>query len=318
MARSGRKSPSLFSKDRPPKNEEFWQSAIGNNISYQYYYNRLTQLAISMFEWKNLPDTVDERFLELALFGDGMAIFFKDGEDDGDLGYLALRTIIGGRLNVYQIPTVRRAYAANGYNKELDENNSVIIFNNLLHTNSAMDISMFAHRLYDLDRTIDINASAQKTPILISCKDTQRLTLKNTYKEFIGNAPVIFATDKLDPDSIKVLKTDAPFVADKIYTLKTQIWNEALTYLGISNLNLQKKERLVSDEVTRNLGGTIASRHSRLEARRQACEQINKMFGLNITVDYREDFREADDETMFPGSTGGGGMVDQVVDLRTK
>ena len=318
MARCGRKSPSLFSKDRPPKNEEFWQSAIGNNISYQYYYNRLTQLAISMFEWKNLPNTVDERFLELALFGDGMAVFFKDGKEDGDLGYLALRTMIGGRLNVYQIPTVRRAYAANGYNKELDENNSVIIFNNLLHTNSAMDISMFAHRLYDLDRTIDINASAQKTPILITCKDTQRLTLKNTYKEFIGNAPVICATDKFDPDALKVLKTDAPFVADKIYTLKTQIWNEALTYLGISNLNLQKKERLVSDEVTRNLGGTIASRHSRLEARRQACEQINKMFDLNITVDYREDFREADDETMFPGSTGGGGMVDQVVNLRTK
>jgi hypothetical protein len=297
---------------------EFEANLILNTHSYRYYFNKLFELAISMFEWKNLPDTVDERFLELALFGDGMAIFFKDGEDDGDLGYLALRTMIGGRLNVYQIPTVRRAYAANGYNKELDENNSVIIFNNLLHTNSAMDISMFANRLYDLDRTIDINASAQKTPILISCKDTQRLTLKNTYKEFIGNAPVIFATDKLDPDSIKVLKTDAPFVADKIYTLKTQIWNEALTYLGISNLNLQKKERLVSDEVTRNLGGTIASRHSRLEARRQACEQINKMFGLNISVDYREDFREADDETMFPGSTGGGGMVDQVVDLRTK
>lgn len=314
----GRKNPFNGRRERPSKNGEFWQSAVGNDISYQYYYNRLTQLAISMFKWDNLPDTVDERFLELALFGDGMAVFFKDGDEDGNLGYLALRTMIGGRLNVYQIPTTRRAYASNGYNKKLDENNSVIIFNNLLHTNSAMDIAMFAHRLYDLDRTIDINAAAQKTPILLSCKDSQRLTLKNAYKEYTGNAPVIYATNNFDPDSLKVLNTGAPYVADKIYTLKTEIWNEALTYLGISNLNLQKKERLVSDEVTRNLGGTIASRHSRLKARRQACEQINKMFGLNISVDYREDYREADDETIFPGQTGGGGMVDQVVDLRTQ
>ena len=142
--------------------------------------------------------------------------------------------------------------------------------------------------------------------------------MKNLYKEYDGNAPVIWGTKALNTEGFKVLKTEAPYVADKIYQLKTQIWNEALTYLGIANLNIQKKERLVSDEVTRNMGGTIASRHSRLEARRQACKQINKMFNLNIDVDYRQDYREADDETMLRGDTEGGGAVDQVIDLRTK
>ena len=93
---------------------------------------------------------------------------------------------------------------------------------------------------------------------------------------------------------MKSIQTGAPYVCDKLYQLKTQIWNEALTYLGISNINIQKKERLIADEVTRNQGGTIASRYSRLESRRQAVKKINDMFGTNIEVNYREDFQEID------------------------
>ena len=90
------------------------------------------------------------------------------------------------------------------------------------------------------------------------------------------------------------MSTQAPYVADKLYTLKTQIWNEALTYLGISNINITKKERLITDEVQRNQGGTLASRLSRLNARKRACEEINEMFGLNISVDYNEEISMAE------------------------
>ena len=296
------------------KDRNFWESARYNKDGFMQYFDRLTELSISMFEWKNLPDTIDERFLELALFGDGMAIFFEDEV----LGYLALRTMIGGRLDVYQIPTERTAYASNGYNKHLDNENSVIIFNNMIHTNSTRVVETYARRLYELDRIIDVNAKAQKTPVFIQCEETQRLTMKNLYMKYEGNEPFIFGDKSLNPNALKVLKTDAPYVADKIYQLKTQIWNEALTYLGISNLNIQKKERMISDEVMRNQGGTIASRYSRLESRRQACEQINEMFGLDIECNYREDYREADDEVMFAGQTGDGKMSDTVIDLRTQ
>ena len=294
------------------KDREFWQSANMNNATFMQYFNRLTELSISMFEWKNLPETVDPRFLELTLFGDGMAIFFEDEV----LGFCALRTMIGGKLNIYQIPTIRTAYASNGYNMTLDETNSVIVFNNMLHTNSVMDVEQFSKRLYNLDRIIDVNANAQKTPILVSCDDTQRLTLLNRYKQYDGNAPVIFGDKNLNPNSLKVLTTGAPYVADKIYQLKVQIWNEALTYLGISNINITKKERLITDEVTRNQGGTIASRYSRLEARRQACKQINDMFGLDIWVDYREDYQvldTANNDTVDgdPNSDGIGGEIEE-------
>lgn len=273
---------------RRKRDREFWESADLNNASYIQYYDRLTELSISMFEWRNLPDTVDPRFLELTLFANGMAVFFKDEVED----YLALQCAISGPLNVYRIPIRRRAYAVNGYNRELDDKNSIIIYNNMLHKNSMLDVRMFARELYNLDRAISVNANAQKTPILIRCDENQRLTLENLYMDYDGNKPVIYGDKGLNPNALSVLKTDAPYVADKLYTLKTQKWNEALTYLGISNVNITKRERLITDEVTRNQGGTIASRYSRLQSRRMACEQINKMFGLNIQCDYREDYQE--------------------------
>ena len=274
------------------RDTQFGESAYMNNRTYMQYYNRLTELALSMFEWKNLPKTVDQRFLEMCLYSDGMCVFFEDEV----LGYLGLRCMIGGRLNVYQIPTDRKAYASNGYQKNLDGTNSVIIFNNYLHTNSMLDVEMFSKRLYNLDRAIDVNANAQKTPVLIQCDESQRLTMLNLYKKYEGNEPFIFGSKGLDANGIKVLQTGAPYVADKLYELKTQIWNEALTYLGISNINVVKKERMITDEVTRNQGGTVASRYSRLESRRQACKQINEMFGLDIWVDYREDFQDIQEQ----------------------
>ena len=266
----------------------FDDSAILNNLTYLQYINRLTELAICMFEWKNLPASVDQRYLELHLFETGCMVYF----DDDILGNLCLDCIANGRLGVYGDPILRRAYSGyNNYQKLLKESNSVIIWNNYLHTNSILDVIMFAKRLYNIDRIIDVNANAQKTPVLVQGTEKQRLTLLNLYKEFDGNAPFIFGDKNLDLSALKSIQTGAPYVCDKLYQLKTQIWNEALTYLGISNINIQKKERLITDEVTRNQGGTVASRYSRLESRRQAVKKINDMFGTNIEVNYREDFQ---------------------------
>ena len=275
-------------KKRMQRESEFWDSGIENSMNFQYYNNRLTELSLSMFEWKNLPDSIDPRFLELTLFRDGIAVFFKDEV----LGYLTLQTTIGGRLDVYRIPLRRRAYAPNGYRRWLDNSDSVLIWNNYLHTNSVNDVRHFSARLAEIERTIDVNVAAQKTPVLIQCNENERLTMENLYMQYSGNQPFIFATDKLNTKGLTVLKTDAPYVAQHLYELKSSIWNEALTYLGISNINVVKKERMITDEVTRNLGGTFASRYSRLQARKEACKKINELFGLNIDVEYREDYNQ--------------------------
>lgn len=265
----------------------FGESATVNNLSYMQYLNRLTELSVSMFEWKNLPPTVDARYLELHLFETGSMVYF----DDDVIGNLCLDCLPSGRLDVYGNPVLRRAYSGyNNYQKLLKESNSVIIWNNYLHTNSILEVKMFARRLYNLDRIIDVNANAQKTPVLIQGTEQQRLTLKNLYKEFDGNSPFIFGDKNLDLNSLKCLQTGAPYVCDKLYNLKQMYWNEALTYLGINNNGAQKRERMLSIETSQAQGGTISSRYSRLQSRREAVEKINAMFGTNIEVNYREDF----------------------------
>ena len=281
----------------------FDESAILNNRTYVQYVNRLTELAISMFEWSGLPESVDSRYIELHLFSNGCMVYF----DDEVMGNLCLDCTYNVGLDVYGYPILRRAYSSyNGYNRLLKNSNSVIIWNNLLHIPSEADIRAYARRLWMLDRIIDVNANAQKTPILVQGNEKQRLSLVNLYKEYDGNAPVIFGDSSLNTEGLKSISTGAPYVADRIYELKTQIWNEALTYLGISNINIQKKERLITDEVTRNQGGTVASRYSRLEARRQAVERINDMFGTNIKVNYREDYQEIEPEDVFNNEENGG------------
>lgn len=265
----------------------FGESATVNNLTYMQYLNRLTELSVSMFEWKNLPPTVDARYLELHLFETGSMVYF----DDDVIGNLCLDCLPNGRLDVYGNPVLRRAYSGyNNYQKLLKESNSVIIWNNYLHTNSILEVKMFARRLYNLDRIIDVNANAQKTPVLIQGTEQQRLALKNLYKEFDGNSPFIFGDKNLDLNSLKCLQTGAPYVCDKLYNLKQMYWNEALTYLGINNTGAQKRERMLAIESSQAQGGTISSRYSRLQSRREAVEKINAMFGTNIEVNYREDF----------------------------
>ena len=299
---------------RGKRDRRFISQAVRNNQTYLHYYDRLAELSMSMFEWKDVPDSIDVRFLELTLFERGSAVYFNDEV----LGNLALPCATMGMFNVYHIPMKRKAFASNGYYRELDDKDSVIIYNNYLHKNSIQAVEYFAWRLYRIQSIIDVNVNAQKTPVLVRASEQQKLTMENLYMKYDGNEPFIFGDKNLDLNNLSVLKTDAPYISDKLYTLKTQTWNEALTYLGISNTNTQKKERMVSEEVTRNLGGVIASRYSRLESRREAVDKINKMFDTNISVDYRIDFREADDEIMFEGDTGSHHVMSMANDIRTQ
>ena len=273
---------------------QFWESENTNAIAEQYYLSRLSELAMSMFKWKNLPDTVDSRFLEYTLFYEGAVIFFKDENLQSKQlaekgGYLALQVVLGGDLNVYRIPNNRRAYAVNGYQNQLDQNNSVIIWNNMIRLPEYGRMMFYANKLWQIDRAIDVNVKGQRFPVAILCDETQRLTMKNVYKQYDGNEPFIFGDKNLDLSGIQVINTGSPYVADKLQQLKNNIWSEAMMCLGIPNSPSEKKERLVANEAKVSQGGTLASRSSRLEMRKMACREINDMFGLDIDVEYNQD-----------------------------
>lgn len=271
------------------KKDFFGDSLKKNMNTYYYYVNLLTEIAINRFKWLNLPDTCDSRYLELSLFRNGSAVFFNDE----DIGYLTLEVIANGPFNVYGYPIYRRAYSSyNQYQKNLDNTDSVIIYNNAMRTNNLLMVENFSQRLYNIDRTIDINVNGQKTPTLLQGNEKQRLSLLNLYKEYDGNAPVIFGNKDLDLSGITSISTNAPFVSDKLYDIKNRLWNEALDYLGISNITINKRERLTSNESFFNQGSTEATRNIYLNARKHACEKINNVFGLEVDVEFNENILE--------------------------
>lgn len=268
---------------RRRKKTEFEISLRENQQAYWRYWNQLAELAMGCFRYTGLPDMVESRTIENALCRAGKAVYF----DDEVMGNLCLEFSDGGRFDVNGYPILRRAYSYyNNYTRLLKPSNSVVIYNNLTRTNTWYAISQFARRLYVYDRIADINVNAQKTPVALVANENERLTVLNAYKEFDGNTPVIHLTDNFNLNSIQVLKTDAPFVADKIWYQKQQIYNEALTFLGIRNVNQSKKERMVTAEVDIANIDANYNRTVKLECRQRAIEKINKMFGTNIEVEF--------------------------------
>lgn len=258
-------------------NKSMFDKTLGiNSDNYNQYALRLYEMCLSRGVW-TMPDTVDTRYLETTLCRDGQAVFFRDDV----LGYIVLPLSTRGKLDVYGNPSQYYAIGINGYRVPLDNTNSVIIYNNYTRTGNIYDINIYANRLYDCDGVIDVNIRSQKTPTLVICDESEKIAMQNVYKKIDGNEPAIFAKRNFDANNIRSISTGAPFVADKIYEMKMNIWNEALTALGIPNSNYEKKERVITDEVTRSQGATIACRNSPEKMRQQACEKINKMFGLD-------------------------------------
>lgn len=243
---------------------------------------KLMSIALSCFKWENLPDSIDERFLELTLANRGSCLFFKDEE----LGFLTLPANLSGQLNVYNIPKIRQAFASTGYNKMCDDKDSVIIFNNYLHFSTLSVVEHYAIRLYEMQRTIDVNVKAQKTPKIFKSNEQQRLTLQNIFMKYEGNEDAIFIDKDFDMNALQVFDTSAPYVADKIRMLMSQTFSNFLNDLGIEAITTEKKERINEAETESTKGYVEIGRNIFLNARKQACDEINRMFDLNINVEF--------------------------------
>ena len=268
-----------------------------NQLTLNDYYNRLQLLARSVFKWNNLPNNIEERFIERVLYEQGKCIFYRDA----NLGLVVTKVAESGPLNHYDNPTWVRPYATGfGIQQEaINYDDCVVIRNNDMMIPTNDTIMLYAMRLTEITRAMDVNVNAQKTPILIQCSDKQLLTLKRLYEDYTGNEPVIYGDNQIDLTGINCIKTDAPFVADKLCDLRDRIWNEAMTFLGLNNANTQKKERLITDEANANNQLIMASANVMLKNRELACDMINEMFPeCEISVELRnlDDIEECEDK----------------------
>ena len=257
-----------------------------NNRIFSDYFYRLMLISRSLFEWHNLPNGIDEKWIERFLFSNGSCIFYEDPK----LGYMVAEMGLRGNLNCYSEPTGLFPIAPNYVYEgtELINNvNAVIIRNNDEMIPTFPTIEIYAYKLANIDRTIDVNIQNQKTPLVVKCSDKQKLSLKQAIKQRDENDFVIYGDKNLDLSGIEVLKTESPVVFDKLQIQKNHVWNECMTFLGVNNANMDKRERLVADEVGANDEQVKASEDVMLKAREHACKLINNMFGLNIWVKRR-------------------------------
>lgn len=252
-----------------------------NDRVFTHYFNELMLIAKSIYEWVDLPDNMDEKWIENYLFSEGKCLFF----DDPIRGKMVTSLAPHSRFNYYNEETLVQPFAVDYTgNILLNGEDCVIIRNNDESIPTSISIQLFAYKLAQVERTIQVNIEAQKTPIVIECSEKERTSYKNFMKQRNDNEPMMFISDKANINGIKVHDLKAPAVFKELELQKHMIWNEAMTFLGLNNSNQDKKERLVTNEVESNNEQVEGCLNAGLKARERACREINRIFGLNISV----------------------------------
>lgn len=256
---------------------------FSNNITFSYYYYKMMLVVRNLFEWENLPNNMEARWIERYLFSDGKCIFYKDPI----MGFMVAGYGQEGSVNCYDDPTLVDPIAPNYTytGKQLvNGDNCYVIRNNDLMLPEFSVVRYYAYKLTNIDRAIDVNIEAVKTPVLVTCTDKQRLSLKQAINQRKDNEPVIYADNSFDKDMISTLDLKPTPVFKDLQIQKHMILNEFFTDIGINNANMDKKERMVSTEVEANDEQVKACEDVMLRSRQEACKQINRIFGLNISV----------------------------------
>lgn len=257
-------------------------SQLSNFKTYEMYKRQLLTLAENVFEFKNMPEFIDTAYLNKQLLRKGAIAFFKDEV----MGLLALPYVNIGNLDVYGRPNKIQVMASNGYNRTLNRDEFIIMYDNNGRYPLWLDILQYAERLALATRTIDINISQQKTPRFWKTTTEKEKSIKDIVNNVDGFENIVLAYKDIDLDDTTLVLEPAPYVADKIGLDKDKIYNEFLRLIGIANLSYQKKERNIKDEISAMQGGTVASRYSRFEPRQKAIDLINEKFGTEIEVQY--------------------------------
>lgn len=284
-----------MSKNFITKNTKFKTSLDLNIVSLRDYYYRMEKICLSMFEWVNLPTSMNNRFLEKTLYFKGKAAVL----DVENIGLINTCCSTSGEIDIYNEPTSLQCYSNRfnekrnvykGIKPENPYSDCVEVYNNYSALPTLATIELFATRLAECDRICDVNINAQKTPITWVTDDKTKLSIINAMAQYEGNEPFIVVDKNFNTsEALKVLKSDAPFVADKIMNYKKEIWNEFLTFIGVNNVMVDKSERLIKAEANQNNELINLNLQAFLTPRKEACKKINERYGTNIDVRVRSD-----------------------------
>jgi len=258
-------------------------SQLYNFRTYLDYKARMMGLAENVFQFKNMNKFIDLAYVNSNLLIKGSIAFFKDEV----MGLLALPYTPVGALDIYGRPTSIRVIPKNGYyNRTLHRGEFVIMYDNDSHISIFPNLVAHAERMALIKTVIDTNISQQKTPRFFRTSEENKKTVEDLLNQIDGNANTVLTYDNLDLEDTTCVLQPAPYVSDKLTQNLRDEWSEFLELIGITNVSVQKKERMIRDEIITSMGGTIASRYSRFTARKKAIEEINELFGEKLEVEF--------------------------------
>ncbi len=258
-------------------------SDLLNDLTYRMHYDKNRLICLNEYEWDGLPDGIEPRHIERWLFSNGFCCFFKRKQG----GFMVLECSSDGRQNVYGDPTGYRITGV-AYQTHRKAEDCVIIKNNLLALPTEPFIMHYVNKITEAERTMDVNIKACKTPVVFACDDKDVLTFKRIFQQVDGNVPAIFADRGLNLDSIQAFLTGVKFMGNELMDYKRSVESDLLTFIGQNNTPVDKKERLITDEAQANDQLIASFADLQLVARQKACEEINALFGLNVSVRKRE------------------------------
>lgn len=283
-----------------------------NNQEFINTFEDLYTTALNKFEWENLPDTCDERMLERSFLISGMGSFV---EYKGSL--INLIPANAGGFTLYGYSNKYWGYGYNGFNiqfkailkgeEQLEEiargagvggSERYIGVVGLDNANTYPYINFIiqaAKRLADTTRGMDVAIQNLKQPVVITCEESAKHSIEQALNNKDSNLAAIISTGKLPLDSFNVWDTHAnPAIVAEMRNHYEWIDNKTRTILGInSNDNPDKKERLLVDEINSNNEVIEDSTDKRLVYRQAFAEQVNKVFGTNISVKVRNENKDS-------------------------
>lgn len=257
-------------------------SDLLNDLTFRVHYDKYKLIATNEWKWNGLPDGIEERHIEKWLFGDGFCCFFRARQ----MGFMALQCDTSGQVNVYGDPLGYRVWGYN-YQELLKAEDCVIIRNNKFNLPTEPFVMHYVNKITEAERTMDVNVKACKTSIIFACDDKDVLSFKRMFQQVDGNVPACFVDRGLNLDSITSFQTGVKFMGNELMDYKRSVESDLLTFLGQNNTPVDKKERLITDEAEANNQIIESFADLQLEARQKACEEINALFGLNVSVERR-------------------------------
>ena len=276
------------------------------DIIKNHFMKKFEIIALNLFQWENLPLTIEERYIEKALFDKGLVCLV----DDKNFGQIVVGCSYSQNMNIWGEPTevittgynyvksfnientVNTTYTRDNDNEE-GINSALVCQNNDLALSTREILEYYVNKLVEVELSTFTNVYLQKFPFLINTTRDNEQTMRTLISKVDKGEPYIMYNKKIADlsNAVDVFNLNVPFVADKLMQYRFETEREIYTLFGFNN-NFEKKERLLTDEINVNNDFINCNIDIMYKKRKEFAELMNNKYGWNVQVTKRYEIKE--------------------------